>query len=276
MGRWRVIPLGAVLVLVILSAPGGQALGVAPMQLAGVWVCTPGFDVRGFQPSGVYYPLTHPDRPPFDVPPAGCFRDEAQAESAGYRLAPPPPGDSAIDGVYLAPTTAEDWSLCQRAANRLAFAVPCPSLLPVGLIPISCPGFQSNGIDCAWIGHVSSFTYSSTFTAPDDYTGPRPGEGHLNIVSTQVRAATEVSAGGDLSAVLCPGTTHVEPGPSLAGQQTTWVVCPDGSGQDSGHVALAWQLNGIAYEVSLHGHGRINRDLDKLIAQHLQFVSPST
>ncbi len=78
----------------------------------------------------ISYPAGHPTRPPPSATPVACYQTTAGAASDGYAPAPLPAGALEIGGVYLAQTSRGFQARCQRVADRLGFAVPCPGLLP--------------------------------------------------------------------------------------------------------------------------------------------------
>ena len=66
-----------------------------------------------------------------------------------------------------------------------------------------------------------------------------------------------------------------EPTPSgVRGVQARWVTCPEGSEFNSGHVVLVWIEGGVNYAVSLHGANPTNRRLARLLAEHVELVTP--
>src|SRR5439155_22243397 len=104
-------------------SPAGQ-----PPEVIGrtAFLCPAGY---GFIAVGsLYYPPTYPSPPGLSVRPARCYQASADAEAAGYALAPPPQGDLQIGFVYLVPADETFLAACRASGRRLGFAVPCPSL----------------------------------------------------------------------------------------------------------------------------------------------------
>jgi hypothetical protein len=280
---------GAGLVLLIAAAtaaptpraglpPASQA-GTEPIGYPGFWICPQDAGITAYLPSRLYYSSVSFIAPDYGIRPSRCFHTAADAEANGFKPAPGPPGSQVVAGVYLLPTGHDDVGACHRAARRLGFVVPCPGLLPAGLSLVSgCPTEDrqdlGGGKECAYIGEqFRQFVFESRFDAAAGYEGVGPMVGHLFIAA--VRSTTPMGGSVPIS-VSCRGDTgvDVEPGPVILGEAAVWVTCPDGSGQDSGHIVLAWSIRDVAYEVSLHGHNQTNRDIDLLIASHLQFIQP--
>jgi|GEM_PF-4264986 len=88
--------------------------------------------------------------------PTTCFGSGIQALAAGYRPAPPPPGELEEGGIFLVPPPGALRAQCSAAAQELGFAVPCPGLLPqpaAGVEPPLCgavPRFASDCVDGAF------------------------------------------------------------------------------------------------------------------------------
>lgn len=142
---------------------------------------------------------------------------------------------------------------CASAARRLEVVIYCPTRVPAKWSPpYICAGCHS----------LRLFTATGWFPAPRAYVG-QPGEptGHLNVWAASSRMVR-------LGYVGCPGRT-ASGLLRIAGLRATWIVCPEGSTFDSGHVVLQWSRNGWTYGLSLHSNTATNRRLLRMIAGYL-------
>ena len=101
----------------------------APYRSGGAPQCPPNWPVLAMA-NHVSYPSGNPTRPPAGTTAVACYHTVADAASAGYPPASPPPGVLEVGGVYLTPTSEAFQRDCQRVADRLGAMVPCPRLLP--------------------------------------------------------------------------------------------------------------------------------------------------
>lgn len=208
---------------------------------------------------GRYYPPGYPLRPPGDVRPDRCFRSSSEVRLSGVRIAATPKGDIDVGGVYLVPAATSVSSLCMAAAKVTTFPVPCPTMVPY---PADSVGFCGGTGQMCWTR--SGFLLLGYFQGPPSYHGvDGTRQGHLWI-----EAATPDS----IDSINCCGATLVSRRTGPFDRSARWLVFPNGSHGNSGHVVLEWRLHGAVYAVSLHGHGAINYRLDLAIAEHLRFI----
>jgi hypothetical protein len=100
-----------------------------PYRIGNTVQCPPNWPVLATA-NHTSYPAGHPATPPPSATAVACYHTAAQAAGAGYPPAPLPPGMLEVGGVYLTPTIRAFRASCQRVADRLGFAIPCPGLLP--------------------------------------------------------------------------------------------------------------------------------------------------
>jgi hypothetical protein len=182
---------------------------------------------------------------------------------------PVPSSSTDLGGLALVKPTHETMIFCQRAADRLGWPAPCPSLLPAHNLFSNtelCKVCLSDGLFL--IQEV--FQGSSTYIGMPQTDGSVSHVGHLNIWSIP-RGKLDAAGLGCRARGRTAGTVHVR------GEVAQWVTCPADRNppQDSGHVLLKWSVAGIVYAVSVHTDTPVNRSLALFIAQHLVLVEPS-
>jgi hypothetical protein len=265
--RIRVVRAKTILVLVAFFAVtgcsggrGSEKLGRAPQKLeTHLYVCPADFDTIGYRRRA--YPSMYPARPGSGVRPDRCFRSIAQAEHAGYRLAPTPSGATRVGDVYLVPPVRRLAADCRHAAQVAGMAVPCPTLVPVPADSVGgCVGVKR----CVRHG---VFILEGSFNGPRGYVGVGGRGGHLLFLA---------AAAGKASEIECCGGVRTKASFAVLGQRASWLEYPSGSELNSGHVALEWRKRGVVYLVSLHGHSELNRRLDKVLAKRVQLVTPES
>ena len=194
---------------------------------------------------------------------AGCTSassDPTPVMSSG----PVVPASTTIGGVALVTPTSEVERYCQAAADRLDWAILCPSLLPVD------PYFPDT---CCLARSI--FLIQEVFKGPPSYVGMPDTDGsasdvgHLNIWS--IPSGTLDTAGVGCTANGSPGGTI-----DMNGAAARLIACPAGRNppQDSGHIVLQWSEAGIVYAVSVHTDTPVNRRLALFVAEHLVIVEP--
>jgi hypothetical protein len=211
------------------------------------------------------YPAGHPARPPPDATPVACYQTTAQAISAGYPSAPLPGGALEVFGVYLTQPSRTFRASCQRAADRLGFAVPCP-----GLLPTSAPGTaQSMLCEESAIcrrGQLLAFTQDG-FVVPFGYAGAIGGYGALSIVAMPTAAKPD--------RLWCP-SEHIIATPTVHRIRAVLATCPKATTSVlGGSVMVRWSERRTRLEVSTPGAGEVNQLLVIAIADHVRLVEPT-
>jgi hypothetical protein len=224
--------------------------------------------------------------------PVRCFASQAEEVRAGFRPAPTPPGDVIVDGVYLVPTSASLGAVCARAAAKLRYAVPCPSMLPnparggpssrcgaAAALPF--PGNPS----C--VANIRGFDYSlyegSYRPAPALYAFLF-AQGVFAVPPSWVSASGIVSSGlvivgappsatGALRSMLCAGGTIMARA-VVNGRQATVRECHN-SASNATQTLLSWTQNGIVYDVAVFGPVSSTGSLAEAVAQRIHLVSPT-
>ena len=236
-------------------APKSQP-GVAAKNVGGVYLCLPTAPIAAY--GALFYPVNYPAPPAPTKRPTRCFASQRQATAAGFHHARPPEGAADIAGVYLVTAEPSLARLCVRSAKTAGIAVPCPTLVPGKADAVFCAGV----FPCARRG---AFVIEGSFAGPQGYVGASPGNGHLFILGFDKRSGVWPADTLDNGTVV--GTTTVR------GHPARFVAFPPGSSLNSGHVALIWHVHRTTYAVTLHGHTQLNERLDRVIAQHIRFIS---
>lgn len=257
--------------------------GAAAMDLGGVYLCPLDFQYAAYASGEHYYPPNHPLVPDPNVKPEGCFGSPGDAEASGYTLALPPYASQVVDGIYLEFMPKLERQ-CLRAANRLGFRVPCPTLLPnpgPGSTPPRCGDPTSFGIytgpPCVYAGAFFVLDQAG-FAVPPGYPTNAFGGPRLMLVAFRPRDARR---GFEVRYQLaCPdgeplGTTSVLPQNGAQPLPATFVRCPILMPPPlAQHVILQWRQDAILYEVAVQSDTPANRRLLEAIASSVQIIGP--
>jgi len=183
-----------------------------PVQIGDRLQCPLGVGVMVLAGQRTYEPANFPGlERGSSVRPRTCYRTAAAARAAGYTLAPTPPGDVLVAGVYLVPTSPALRAQCAAAARRLHSPVPCPGVLPTAALPAGCVDDCQSGS-----GPVFTLEFSS-------YLSPLAGEDpHAYIIGTPDPGYVRQTCAHDAADPFA--ATHV-------------LTCPKGSALNSGHVS---------------------------------------
>jgi hypothetical protein len=189
---------------------------------------------------------------------SGCGADSERWTSA-----------SQVAGVELVPASAAVLRQCQRAANELGYAVPCPGVLPRGSYstPPVIPGCRLYlvGTGCfewrRWL--IGSIEFPSKVRVS-----------HLVIQGSPLPRSPERFVHGP---AWWPGAkVEIVGRQRLRGRAAQWIEVPEGSGSTlGGHLVLMWTENGHNYGIGFHGHDRGARALDLAVTRRLTMVAPS-
>jgi hypothetical protein len=261
------------------SAQPTTATAQAPYRIGGNLDCPSLWPVRATS-NHTSYPAGHPARPPPSAKSVACFQTTAQAASAGYHPARLPAGALEVGGVYLAPQGAGFRASCQRAADRLGFAVPCPGLLPTGPPGAPPPRLCDQPTACRR-GQVLRFLQGA-FVVPPGYVGAPGGFSALSIVATPTHDAT-----GGL-ALRCRDERRLA-APAVHRARAVMAACFDDPQRSAfgGSVLLRWSQQGTLVVVSVLDWSNasrwsdssrwrdVNRRLAVALAGHMRFAVPS-
>lgn len=254
------------------TQPASTTAADAPYRIGGGFRCPLSRPVLAMS-NGISYPPGHPARPPQQATALACYQSVEQARAAGYRPAPLPAGTLEFGGVYLVPTGDRLRRQCQRAADRVSFAVPCPRLLPTRS-PGSAPPRvcdRRHEYEADGCGKDQPFVLSDAgFAVPPDYVGVgRQPMGHLMI------AATTGTPGFPLACIGERLVANVKVG----GRPARLLRCPaDATGYSlhGGGVLLRWSQGDLVVMVSLQGWTQLNEHLVQALAAHLQLMPPAS
>jgi hypothetical protein len=193
------------------------------------------------------------------------------------------PPATTVDFVQFVPTSPTVRKECQQTADTVKYAVPCPTLLPLGMEPTpgahgcrfvfmaahttvpNCGGAIWRG----WIGgsvQVDSRYYTAGFQHLVVQGAPR-------VVSNPVQAI-------DGPGKLLPGA-RVEPlgVATINGRAMHWYFVPPNLNYESAfqqHLVLVWTAAGHTYAYGFHVVATLAeaRALDLELARHLAIVEP--
>lgn len=271
------VAAGAVLVLAlvvtgrVLSGPGPRssvrprapAPAPAPYRLGGRFACPHTHPVLATS-DGRSYPAGHPSPPARDAAPVACFGTVAAATAAGHTEAPLPAGALELDGVYLVPVPDVVRRACRRAAGRLGFPVPCPTLRPVPSRGWPPPAVCQRPPPCG--DPAFGFLFEdSGFVVPSGYVGAYPEVGRRLVVAA--------ARGPAAAAVACAGERPVA-WARVRGHRGGLFQCPPGASPHRDGLVLRWRERGTVVAVSVTGHVAAHRRLVLALAAHLELVPP--
>lgn len=178
---------------------------------------------------------------------AGCAASGHEASKANRY---------AVDGVRLVRAPPAVRATCMTASRRLRVVIFCPTRVP--------PKWGTQIEVCT--GCNGTFSATGSFHGPRDYVGVpgAPGWGHLTVWAATQRLIDQGFVGCTDGRTLNHET--------IAGRRTTWIFCPPGSELDSGHVLVEWSSNHWIYALSLHSNTAMNRQLLRIMAEHVAEV----
>ena len=279
-----------------LRSPSASAsvVGKVPQRYGSIYLCPLDAQYRGYVSRGYdFYSPNHPLLPDPEERPDRCFGSAGDAEAAGYSAALGPYGTQVVDGVYLIPNADFDpdgslASSCLRAARRLGFAVPCPTLLPngrPGVDPPRCgpPGaFLATRPPCV-VGDTVFLFEESGFAVPPGYALGGVGGG-ASLLIAAYRVGKGALGGGYepyyANFVLCPEAQVLQTIPLDRSLDRTsqvrgrLVLCTAAERALDGYLILRWEEGGVVYLVALVGDTQTNRDLLTAIGAGIELVEP--
>jgi hypothetical protein len=235
----------------------------APYRLAGKIECPPAWPVLAMS-NHTSYPAGHPATPPATATPVVCYQTTAKAASAGYAPALLPTGALEVGGIYLTPTNHRFHAHCPQAADRVGFAVPCPTLLPTSPPGLPPPRLCQGPPSCQ---RRQQLVFTQDFVVPFGAVGAPSGYGALAIT------ATPTHGGPDLQ---CPGERPIAT-PAVQQTRAVLTACQhDVPSVLGGSLRLRWTQHDTAVVVSVPGPSEANRRLVVTVADHLHLVRPTT
>jgi stage V sporulation protein SpoVS len=237
----------------------------APSRIGGKAGCPPAWPVLAMS-NHASYPAGHPALPPPGATPVACYQTAAQAAGAGYAPARLPAGAVEVRGVYLTPPSRRFRASCQRAADRLGFAVPCPGLLPT-TAPGTAPRELCEASATCRRGQLLAFSHDR-FVVPFGYVGAPGGSGALMILAMPARGTT------DGRGLRCRGERRIAT-PMVHRIRAVLAACPDDPASVlGGAVLVRWSERGAVVEVTTLGSGAVNQLLVIALADRVHLVEP--
>ena len=213
-----------------------------------------------------------------------------------------------VDSVPLVPITSAQRAKCEKFADQLKRAVPCPGLLP-DPIPISptssaafCLGVFGEDACGPAMTDLSGGVFllnQSNFQVPPGYIGVTVEQYNGNVVTETSVSGGPLGhfvfmTGRDLQLYLRnkpgkgvpPVPTYCSPQQDanairVQGSVATLYQCSDSANDQGqlqlimGHDVLVWNDSGVTCEVSFHGHSQVNLALDIAVADATELVSPT-
>lgn len=205
-----------------------------------------------------------------------------------------------IDGVPLVRAPQRQLDECQKLANQLHRAVPCPGLVPD---PIPTSPTTANCLipgDCGpaevQIYGEYLFMTQMNFQVPDGYVGvsidtetgwiPEMSSnggplGHF-VFETGTQPLGEYKPNSLKAASSIPSYCRRLSGQvAINGSTGIYYQCANSSNDHraietiAGHDMLQWIDHGMVTQVSFHGHTQVNLDLDLAVARSVVLVRPS-
>jgi hypothetical protein len=176
-----------------------------------------------------------------------------------------PPGSVEVEGVRLAPAGPALLASCRRAAERLGFAVPCPTLLPLpatGPVPAAVCEAGDCRDNLYWFGMEG-------YLVPSGFTG---APGNLGALSVLASDDPRVAAGSER---WCPDQRRLPATPALGERRPVLGTCPAGfQGWATESLLLRWSRQGTYVTLGLRGASQANRRLLVRLAESLRLVPP--
>ena len=177
-----------------------------------------------------------------------------------------------MSGLRFVATEAAVEAECNRDADVLGWAVPCPSVLPGVASPDWCD------VTCVYTGGEPPIPMF--YLSVDDFPGPSPDGPdtvrHL-VIEAFPRGAEKV---------LDPPCLQSEPVPPLTtklgdlemfrcgeGTQADEALILHGEGINRNHDIVRWYRDGIAYAVTVHQSGLDTREILRQVVDGIEYVS---
>jgi hypothetical protein len=178
-----------------------------------------------------------------------------------------PAGSVEVEGVRLAPAGTALLTSCRRAADRLGFAVPCPTLLP---LPASGPA-PSGVCEAGECGNKLYWFGMEGYLVPSGFTGAPGSLGALSVLASD---DPRVAAGMER---WCPDQRRLPATPALGGRPPVLGTCPAGfQGWATESLLLRWSRQGTYVTLGLRGASEANRRLLVRLAESLRLVPPGS
>ena len=179
-----------------------------------------------------------------------------------------------VGGVQLTPTSQAFRTSCQRVADQVGFAIPCPGLLPTSPRDSPPPQLCEDMSGCErgrWMVFIHRFAVPSGFVGALGGSDTVERFGALVVVAVTARGLA-----GD-PALRCRNERHIAT-PTVQGTPAVLAACvddPRGAHFSlGGHVLLRWSQQNTMVTISVRGHSEVNQRLVVALADQLHLVPP--
>ena len=242
----------------------------SPLEFSkGRWAC-PGGTLAAYVPGFHFYAPNHPLLPPPDVQPVTCFASAQWALQQGFTEALGPPGSVKEDGIWLTPVDQDVWlPECRRAAARLGFAVPCPTLLPSplrGTERICQNSTFPLGPSSSCVLGGYAFVFSLDFDPP-----PGATSGTVAILAFR---AEDLPDPETRSLFTCPDARPSGEIQGTGGRLISLLTCPVGPPPLAGSQLVRWVTDRVTYEVAVTSRAPPGFSLAAGVVGGLDLVEP--
>ncbi len=269
--RRRYRHVAAVWLLIAVAATGVAAAAISlsggsspPVRLpGGTGLCPLGYPYSAEADQKLFYPPNYPGRAVANAHITRCFASTQDARAAGYRIAPPPSGDTILGPLYLAPTPDAVRRTCRTAQRFTHAVIYCPSRLPAGWMTDTVGDPDCPTADCA----APLLSISGSFMDPG-FSTPESSNG-FGLGNASMWAASEWQLRHYPLPIGC-GAASPNANAKLLSRTTfdrhpaAWYQCPAG-----GPLMLKWHIGRESYGITADGPASLRRRLIKYVAAHL-------
>jgi hypothetical protein len=179
-----------------------------------------------------------------------------------------------VGGVQLTPTSRAFRASCQQVANRVAFAIPCPGLLPTSP-PDTPPPQLCEEMTACERGRWMVFIHH--FAVPSGYVGALGGSDTVGRFGVLVVVTLPAHGSPGGSALRCQNERQLAT-PTVQGTPAVLAACVDDPRGAyfslGGHMLLRWSQQGTLVTISVRGHSEVNQRLVVALADRLHLVPP--
>lgn len=264
--RSRYRHLIAVGVVLAVAATGAAAAVISlaegsspPVRLpGGSGLCPLGYPYAAEADQRLVYPPNYPGRPAASAHVTSCFDSAQDARNAGYRIPPPPAGDTTLGPLYIASTPPAVRRECRGAQRQTHAAIYCPSRLPTQWLTGANPDCPSAGCFAPLLSITGSFADPSS-TSP-----PSPGESNASIWAASASQLRHYPVPIGCGAARPNYDARLISRTSFRGHKAAWYECTGGE-----PLMLEWHLGQESYGITADDSGGLRRRLIEYIAAHL-------
>jgi len=207
---------------------------------------------------------------------AACSGDGPRAARAQRALRP-------LSRVHLVAAPRRLREDCAAAADRVGFAVPCPSQVPSvgghgmgcptpqGVMPAPCVGFEGSPAYPIFALDLSGFDVPRSYVGVDG-----AARGHLVVEARPLRDSPPLPCiGGQRIGTVPVGRWTAARYECPVDSAVVQREAMHGEGSHAGHVLLEWHQGSIDYIASAHGHTATNLDFLERLVRSMTLVAPT-